>query len=162
VAAYLVKLHEQKVYMSDLRRYLVEHPALVWLLGFKLKADPTTSYGFEVAASVPSRKQLGQVLRTLDNQMLQFLLSSTVRLIAQELPAEVAFGQEISMDTKHIIAWVSAPCHARLHRLKRDWRPFVMPPRSPPLASRETARRTQHRWKAGKRSKSGRPKPCKT
>ena len=107
VAGYLVKLTEQKKYMSHLRQFLVEHPALVWLLGFKLQPDPTARYGFEVAASVPSRKQLGRVLRELDNQALQFLLSSTVSLIAQHLPAEVAFGQEISMDTKHIVAWVA-------------------------------------------------------
>ena len=106
-AAYLVKLHEPKTYMSDLRTYLVEHPALVWLLGFKLRPDPTTPYGFDVEASVPSRKQLGRVLREMPNPMLQFLLSSTVSLIAQDLPAEVAFGQEISLDTKHIVAWVA-------------------------------------------------------
>ena len=107
VAAYLVKLNEQKTYMSHLRQFLVEHPALVWLLGFQLKADPSQRYGFDVEASVPSRKQLGRVLRELDNQMLQFLLSSTVRLIAHQLPPEVAFGQKISLDTKHIVAWVA-------------------------------------------------------
>lgn len=107
VAAYLVKLHEHKTFMSQLRDFLVDHPALVWLLGFKLKADPTARYGFDGQASVPSRKQLGRVLREMDNVMLQFLLSGTVRLIGQELPAEVAFGQEISMDTKHIEAWVA-------------------------------------------------------
>jgi hypothetical protein len=106
VAAYLVKLHEQKRYMSHLREFLIEHPALVWLLGFKLKADPQARNGFDVAASVPSRKQLGRVLRDLDNQMVQFMLSSTVSLIAQQLPAEIPFGQEISLDTKHIVAWV--------------------------------------------------------
>lgn len=36
VASYLVKLHEGKRYMSNLRNYLVEHPALVWILGFPL------------------------------------------------------------------------------------------------------------------------------
>src|SRR3954447_21447280 len=34
VAAYLVKLHEDKRYMAELRDYLTEHPALVSLLGF--------------------------------------------------------------------------------------------------------------------------------
>lgn len=106
VAAYLVKLHESQEYMSGLRDYLVEHPALVWLLGFKLKEDPNAPHGFDVEASVPSRKQLGRVLRHLDNAALQFLLSSTVQLIRQALPPEVMFGQEISMDTKHIVAWV--------------------------------------------------------
>lgn len=107
VAAYLVKLNEEKSYMSGLRDYLVEHPALVWLLGFELTPCPTAPHGFDVEASVPSRKQLGRVLRDLDNQMLQFLLSGTVRLISQALPPEVDFGCEISVDTKHIKAWVA-------------------------------------------------------
>jgi hypothetical protein len=106
VAAYLVKLNEGHTYMSDLRAYLVEHPALVWVLGFKLKADPTSPYGFQVEASVPGRKQLGRVLRDLDNAALQFLLDSTVELIGQTLPSEVRFGEQISLDTKHILAWV--------------------------------------------------------
>ena len=50
-AACLVKLDQQLVYMSHLHRYLAEHPALVWVLGFP-------------------------------------------------------FGQSISLDTKHILAWV--------------------------------------------------------
>jgi len=107
VAAYLVKLHEGKTYMSDLRKFLVRHPALVWLVGFELKADPNTPFGFDVEASVPSRKQLGRVLRDLDNAALQFLLDSTVALIASQLPAERRFGDEISLDTKHIVAWVA-------------------------------------------------------
>lgn len=107
VAAYLVKLNEQKTYMSGLRDYLVEHPALVWLLGFKLTPCPTVPHGFDVEASVPSRKQLGRVLRDLNNEMLQFLLSGTVRLIRDALPPEVDFGHEISVDTKHIKAWVA-------------------------------------------------------
>ena len=106
VAAYLVKLHEGKTYMSDLREFLLEHPALVWLLGFDLVADPTAAHGFDLAASVPSRKQFGRVLRDLDNAAGQFLLTSTVQLIAEHLPPEVRFGEHISLDTKHIVAWV--------------------------------------------------------
>jgi hypothetical protein len=106
VAAYIVKLHESKTYMSDLRLFLVEHPALVWLLGFKLQPDPSAPYGFDPEASVPGRKQLGRVLRDLDNAALQFLLDGTVQLIGDQLPAQLRFGDEISMDTKHIISWV--------------------------------------------------------
>jgi hypothetical protein len=51
VAAYLVKLNEGKIYMSHLRDYLVEHPALVWLLGFQLRADPSASCGFDVSSA---------------------------------------------------------------------------------------------------------------
>jgi hypothetical protein len=106
VAAYLVKLHEEKRYMSQLRRFLIEHPALVWLLGFKLVACPSAPHGFDVSASVPSRKQLGRVLRDLPNEAAQFLLKSTVQLLQAELPPELNFGQEISLDTRLVQAWV--------------------------------------------------------
>lgn len=106
-AAFLVKLEEEKSYMSGLRIFLVENPALVWLLGFPLVPDPDSLWGFDVEASVPSRKQLGRVLRTLKPEQGQFLLRATVHLIADELPDDVPFGEEISLDTKHIIAWVA-------------------------------------------------------
>jgi len=106
VAAYLIKLNEGKRYMSDLRSYLLEHPALVWLIGFPLVPDPRARYGFDVAASLPDRRQLGRVLRELPNPAAQFLLGGTVQLIRQELPPDVDFGDIVSLDTKHIIAWV--------------------------------------------------------
>lgn len=49
VAAYLIKLNEGKRSMSDLRRYLLEHPALVWWLGFERVEDPTAPQGWNVA-----------------------------------------------------------------------------------------------------------------
>jgi len=106
VAAFIIKLHEDKTYMSDLRGYLVEHPALVWLLGFRLVPDEMSAYGFDVEASLPTARHLGRVLRELPNEVLQFLLTSTVHLLAAELPPDVVFGEAISMDTKHIVAWV--------------------------------------------------------
>ncbi len=106
VASFIIKLHEDKNYMSDLRGYLVEHPALVWLLGFHLVADDTCTHGFDVEASLPTARHFGRILRELPNDVLQFLLTSTVQLLANELPPEVNFGEAISMDTKHIIAWV--------------------------------------------------------
>jgi hypothetical protein len=106
VAAYLIKLNEGKRYMSDLRSYLLEHPALVWLIGFPLVPDPHAQYGFDVAASLPDRRQLGRVLRELPNPAAQFLLGGTVHLIRQELPRDVDFGDIVSLDTKHILAWV--------------------------------------------------------
>jgi len=105
-AAYLVKLQEQKRYMSDLRNFLVEHPALVWLLGFPLVPSDDPVWGFDVEASVPGRKQLGRVLRNLKPEQVAFLLRETIGLLDQELPLELFFGDEISLDTKHIIAWV--------------------------------------------------------
>jgi hypothetical protein len=107
VAAYLVKLEEQKRYMSDLREYLAEHPALVWILGFPLRPSPDYEHGFAADASLPSARHFGRVLRTLDNRALQFLLDSAVAIIGRELPPEVLFGDAVSGDTKHIIAWVT-------------------------------------------------------
>jgi hypothetical protein len=37
---------------------------------------------------------------------LQFLLKSTVQLLGKALPQEAHFGDEVSLDTKHILAWV--------------------------------------------------------
>jgi len=106
VAAYLVKLQAGQRYMSDLRTYLVEHPALVWLLGFELVPETNSPYGFAVEASLPSTRHFLTVLRTLDNTHLQFLLESSLTLIRQALPPDLPFGQVISLDTKHILAWV--------------------------------------------------------
>jgi hypothetical protein len=106
VAAFLVKLNEQKRYMSDLRAYLVEHPGLVWLLGFRLSPSVDFPWGFDVKASLPTARHFGRVLRELPNPALQFLLDSTVQLIRQALPPEVSFGQTVVGDTKHIIGWV--------------------------------------------------------
>jgi len=107
VAAYLVKLDQHQVYISQLRQYLVEHPALVWVLGFPLVSSRQFSWGFDVEASLPTERHFARILRRLPNASLQFLLDETVRLLQAELATEVEdFGQAISLDTKHIIAWV--------------------------------------------------------
>jgi hypothetical protein len=106
-AACLVKLEEAKPNFSRLRDYLVEHPALLWLLGFPLVPSRHFPWGFDADASLPSARHFTRVLRTLPNACLQFLLDDTVRLLQLEL-ADIAphFGQCISLDTKHILAWV--------------------------------------------------------
>ena len=91
VAAYLIKLNEGLRSLGKLRTYLLEHPALVWSLGFPLVADPTAPHGFDVARSLPTRRQLGRVLRELDNAAAQFLLDGTVQLLRLELPADSQF-----------------------------------------------------------------------
>ena len=105
-AAFMVKLIENRRYMGNLRNYLVKHPALVWLLGFRLEPDPASRYGFDIEASVPSSRHFGRVLRNFPNSALQYLLSNTVELIGTELPPTVDFGAAISGDTKPILAWV--------------------------------------------------------
>ncbi|MBX0329707.1 transposase [Oscillochloris sp. ZM17-4] len=107
-AAYLVKLQEDKRFMSDLRTYLIEHPALVYWLGFARVPDPSAPHGFDVAASVPNRRQLSSVLRHLPNPALQFLLSASIDLLKATLPPDqqATFGDIIAGDTQAILAWV--------------------------------------------------------
>jgi len=108
VAAYLVKLHENKRYMSDLRAFLIKHPALVYYLGFERVPDPSAKHGFDVATTVPDRRQLSRVLRTLPNDALQFLLAATVQALKATLPPEqqLLFGDTIAGDTQALLAWV--------------------------------------------------------
>jgi hypothetical protein len=106
VAAYLVKLDEEKRDMGKLRAFLVEHPALVWLLGFPLKPAAIAPWGFDAEASLPSRKHFNRVLRELPNDCLQFLLTGTVHCLHLAAPTEPPFGDTVSLDTKHIVAWV--------------------------------------------------------
>jgi hypothetical protein len=108
VAAFLVKLHEGKRFMSDLRAFLIKHPALVYWLGFERVADPTAPHGFDVAATVPKRRHFSTVLRTLPNEHLQFLLSASVHLLQSTLPLDQqsSFGDIVAGDTQALLAWV--------------------------------------------------------
>lgn len=106
VAAYLVKINENKKYMTDLLTFLSEQPALAWVVGFDLLPSSDQDCGFDMKASLPSRKQLGRVLRELPNEAAQFLLTGTVHLLQTELGPDLQLGEAISLDTKHIIAWV--------------------------------------------------------
>ena len=103
VGAFLLKIEQQLTTMGQLRRFLVTHPALIWALGFPL-ALGDGRFGFAVEASVPSRRHFGHVLRQLPNGSLQQLLDAQVALLQSLLPA--SFGETISLDTKHILAWV--------------------------------------------------------
>lgn len=111
-AACLVKLEEQLPYMSKLRRYLVEHPGLTWLLDFPLVPARHSPWGFDPDSSLPTARHFTRILRTMPNVCLQWLLDETVRLIRLELQGIVkGFGQVVSLDTKHILAWVEENNH---------------------------------------------------
>jgi len=107
-AAWLIQLNEGLVSMSLLRRYLVEHPLLIWLLGFPLAGAPEPPWGFDPQASLPTARHLTHLLRSLPNAPLQFLLVDSVTLICAELCAcgVTNVGECVSLDTKHILAWV--------------------------------------------------------
>ncbi|RMD71694.1 MAG: hypothetical protein D6819_00955 [Gammaproteobacteria bacterium] len=87
--------------------FLLDHPALLWLLGFPITPDRHFPWGFDPQASLPTHRHFTRLLRKTPNAPFQFLLDETVRLLQTELCAEEEdFGQAISLDTKHIIAWV--------------------------------------------------------
>lgn len=95
-AAYLIKLDQHLVSMSGLRDYLLDHPGLQWLLGF----DPQQP--------LPTARHLTRLLRLTPNPVFQLLLDSTVQLLQEELaPLGFSLGEAISLDTKHILAWVA-------------------------------------------------------
>jgi hypothetical protein len=107
VAAYLVKIDRRLMYMSDLRRCLVEHPALCWLLGFPIPARFGPPSSAQANACLPTQRHLARLLRQIPNAYLQALLDQTVSLLYTAL-IDVCpdFGNAISLDTKHVIAWV--------------------------------------------------------
>jgi len=112
VAAYLVKIDRRLVYMSDLRRCLVEHPALCWLLGFPIPARLRPPRSTLVDTSLPTQRHLARLLRQIPNAYLQVLLDQTVSLLRAALVDTCPdFGNAISLDTKHIIAWVKENNH---------------------------------------------------
>lgn len=107
VLACLIKVDKKLRYMSDLRQYLLDHPGLVWLLGFRLVASSKYPWNFDADASLPTARHFTRLLRQLPNSTCQVLLDESVRLLQDTLQNEVSdFGQAISLDTKHIIAWV--------------------------------------------------------
>ncbi|MEK7816917.1 MAG: hypothetical protein AAB281_01530, partial [Actinomycetota bacterium] len=107
ILAYLAKLNEGKDSLGQLRVFLLEHPELSWLFGFPQAVSNPPQPGLGREASLPTTRHLTHMLRTLPNAVLQFLLADSVRLIREELAAQgVQTGACISLDTKHILAWV--------------------------------------------------------
>lgn len=104
IKALLVKLCEQKAYVTDLRRFLVEHPALVLELGFRPVAAPAEPFGFDVERTVPCARWLRHQQQRLDHGLLRALLAATVPTLRAEIPG---LGTTVAVDVKHIYAWVA-------------------------------------------------------
>jgi hypothetical protein len=106
-AAELIRLNEAIPSLGWLHRYLIEHPGFIWLLGFPLTLAPKTVLGFNLRASLPTARHLTYLLRLMPNAALQFLLADSVRVIGAELAARhIPTMDCVSLDTKHILAWV--------------------------------------------------------
>ena len=110
IAAELVKLNESLPSLKHLRRFLSEHPGFISLLGFAPLLNPDFGPGFSTparSAHLPTQRHLTRMLRNIPNSTLQFLLADSVSLIQQALTQRgITWGDCISLDTKHIIAFV--------------------------------------------------------
>ena len=84
-AAELIKLEEGWQSTQQLYRFLLEHPALIWLLGFPLVLAPNQPLGFNALASLPTPRHFNRLFRNLPNARLQCLLADSVQLILAEL-----------------------------------------------------------------------------
>ncbi len=103
IKALLVMLTEKQEYVTDVYDYLCEHPALVWVVGFRVKADRQSPYGFKVMESVPSAGHLRRKLRSLDPKVLTDLLAGTIQALREVIPG---VGESVILDVKHIYAYV--------------------------------------------------------
>jgi hypothetical protein len=101
VGAYLVKLDQGLLTFGALRSFLRNHPALVWALGFPLIPD---RHRFDPDLCLPSQRHFTKKLSSLPNEILQTLLDGQVLWLREQLGN--SFGQIVSIDTKHILAWV--------------------------------------------------------
>lgn len=107
IAAELIKLNESLPSTFKLKRFLLEHPGFISLLGFPLVPAPNHPLGFNALASLPTQRHFNRLFRQLPNPVIQFLLADSVRLLLVELSTlGVPPIECVSLDTKHIIAWV--------------------------------------------------------
>lgn len=105
VKALVIKICEQKEYITQLRAFLVEHPLLVLECGFRPVPEAALPYGFDVERTVPGVRWLRHWQQHLDNALLQRLLQGTVRALRGEIPG---LGETVAFDVKHCFAWVAA------------------------------------------------------
>jgi hypothetical protein len=103
IKALLVKLGEQQAHITQLRRFLLEHPLLVLELGFRPHFDLTHPYGFDVERTVPGARWLRHQQHALAPDLLQALLGQSIQALLAEIPA---MGTTVAVDVKHCYAWV--------------------------------------------------------
>jgi hypothetical protein len=99
----LLKLEEGLASCTQLRRFLLEHPLLVLVLGFRPLLNRDLPYGFDVKKTVPTARWLREQQHLLSQPVLQALLAATVRDLREEIPG---LGEVVAFDVTHIYALV--------------------------------------------------------
>jgi hypothetical protein len=102
-ATCLFKIDQRLTSFSHLATYLADHPALAWLLGFP-GINPA---GETFRPSLSSPRHFPRLLHKMPNACLQFLLDSSIKaLLAEFEQRHIPISETVSLDTKHILAWV--------------------------------------------------------
>ena len=104
IGAYLVKIDQEISTFGKLRLFLRNHPALLWALGFPLPSPAKYPTDKAVEMCLPSQQHFSKKLSRIPNEILQTLLDSQVDWLKEQLGA--SFCSVVSIDTKHILAWV--------------------------------------------------------
>jgi hypothetical protein len=106
-AACLVKLEQGIGSCSELVSWLADHPSMAWLLGFRpAPGDFNPAWRFRLV-DLPDQRHFSRLLHKASNACFQFLLANSVQaLLAEFAQRSIAVPDTISLDTKHILAWV--------------------------------------------------------
>ncbi len=120
--ALLLKREEGMSACTQLRTYLLEHPLLVLVLGFRPVLNRDLPYGFDVAKTVPTARWFCHQQQELSPSVLQDLLAATVRDLREEIPG---LGEVVAFDVTHIYAFVKEnnPRVYVKERFKKDQQP---------------------------------------
>jgi hypothetical protein len=101
--ALLLQITQHLEHSTELRTFLLQHPALTLSLGFRPLPDSSQPFGFDIKRTVPSDRHLRRVLLSMDTSILQQLLGATVQALLAAVPT---FGDSVAVDVKHIYAYV--------------------------------------------------------
>lgn len=104
-AACLLKLELGIEGFGRLSRWLAENTSIAWLLGFRCARAYFNPALDETI--LPDQRHFSRLLHKAPNSCFQFLLSSSVQaLLAEFTRRKVVVPEVVSIDTKHILAWV--------------------------------------------------------
>lgn len=106
-AACLLKLEGGIGSFARLVSWLAENPSMAWLLGFRSASAGFNPAWHIAAGGLPDQRHFSRLLHKAPNACFQFLLESSVQaLLTQFALRKVVVPDTISLDTKHILAWV--------------------------------------------------------
>lgn len=106
-AACLVKLELGFDSCARLTGWLNENTSMAWLLGFRPGPGTFNPAWNLDSVNLPDQRHFSRLLHKAPNVCFQYLLSSSIQLLLDEFALRhIAVPDIVSVDTKHILAWV--------------------------------------------------------